>query len=132
MRVLVTFAVSVASFHLVERPIRQGTFVRQWRAWLAVPAAVGVVVVAVGRGDDRDDGGGQHRASRPDQPAPASTTTTDGWLGPARAPDAPPVRVLLFGDSVALTLGIGLGRPAVPGQVRLRPLATRGSSAAGW
>ena len=46
VRVLVTFAVSVASYHLVERPIRRGTFVRQWRAWVAVPSAVVVVLVA--------------------------------------------------------------------------------------
>ena len=47
LRVLVTFAVSVVSFHLVERPIRMGTFVSQWRAWLVVPASVGAVLVAV-------------------------------------------------------------------------------------
>ncbi len=47
VRVVVTFAVSVVSFHLVERPIRMGTFVRQWRAWLVVPAGVGAVLVAL-------------------------------------------------------------------------------------
>ena len=47
VRVLVTFAVSVVSFHLIERPIRMGTFVSQWRAWLVVPAGVGAVLVAV-------------------------------------------------------------------------------------
>ncbi len=47
LRVLVTFAVSVVSFHLIERPIRMGTFVSQWRAWLVVPAGVGAVLVAV-------------------------------------------------------------------------------------
>ena len=47
VRVAVTFAVSVVSFHLVERPIRMGTFVSQWRAWLVVPAGVGAVLVAV-------------------------------------------------------------------------------------
>ena len=36
-----------SSFHLVERPIRMGTFVSQWRAWLVVPAGVGAVLVAV-------------------------------------------------------------------------------------
>ena len=47
VRVAVTFVVSVVSFHLVERPIRMGTFVSQWRAWLVVPAGVGAVLVAV-------------------------------------------------------------------------------------
>ncbi len=47
VRVAVTFAVSVVSFHLVERPIRMGTFIRQWRAWLVVPIGVGAVLVAL-------------------------------------------------------------------------------------
>ncbi len=47
VRVLVTFVVSVVSFHLIERPIRMGTFVSQWRAWLVVPAGVGAVLVAM-------------------------------------------------------------------------------------
>ena len=47
VRVAVTFGVSVVSFHLVERPIRMGTFVSQWRAWLVVPAGVGAVIVAL-------------------------------------------------------------------------------------
>jgi peptidoglycan/LPS O-acetylase OafA/YrhL len=102
VRVAMTFGVSVVSFHLVERPIRMGTFVSQWRAWLVVPAGVGAVFVAL----------------------IAATTTTPATAGiPAvgigtnggtttTSPGAPtfaqPVRVLLFGDSVALTLGIGL------------------------
>jgi lysophospholipase L1-like esterase len=40
--------------------------------------------------------------------SPSATTSTV----PGAAPTATPVRVLLFGDSVALTLGIGLSYPA--------------------
>src|SRR5580692_8425835 len=47
VRVAVTFSVSVVSFHLVERPIRMGTFISQWRAWLVVPVGVGAVLVAL-------------------------------------------------------------------------------------
>ncbi|HEX4161333.1 MAG TPA: acyltransferase family protein [Acidimicrobiales bacterium] len=106
VRAAVTFAVSVASFHLVERPIRMGTFVSQWRAWLVVPAGVGAVIVAL----------------------IAATTTTPAVAGiPAiglgtnagtttTSPGAPtfaqPVRILLMGDSVALTLGLGLSDPS--------------------
>ena len=108
LRVLVTFAVSVVSFHLIERPIRMGTFVSQWRAWLVVPAGVGAVLVAV-------------IAATTGTTAVASTalpggTRHDGIVdhdddhGPSPAA-AQPVRVLLFGDSVALTLGLGLGLP---------------------
>ncbi|HEX4433648.1 MAG TPA: acyltransferase family protein [Acidimicrobiales bacterium] len=119
-RVLVTFAVSVVSFHLVERPIRMGTFVSQWRAWLVVPAGVGAVVVAViaattgttalastalpgGTGGT----GGTGTTGNTGSAAATSSTT----LPPASAA-GPPVKVLLFGDSVALTLGLGLGLPA--------------------
>jgi peptidoglycan/LPS O-acetylase OafA/YrhL len=94
VRVAVTFAVSVVSFHLVERPIRMGTFVSQWRAWLVVPAGVGAVVVAL----------------------IAATTTTPAVAGIPEisvksgtgSHNGPPVRVLLLGDSTALTLGLGL------------------------
>ena len=105
VRVLVTFAVSVVSFHLVERPIRMGTFVGQWRAWLVVPAGVGAVIVAL-------------VAATTTTPATAGIPTigigTNGGTtttSPGAPTFAQPVRVLLFGDSVALTLGIGLSDP---------------------
>ncbi len=116
VRVLVTFAVSVVSFHLVERPIRMGTFVSQWRAWLVVPAGVGAVIVAL-------------VAATTTTPATAGIPTigigTNGGTtttSPGAPTFAQPVRVLLFGDSVALTLGIGLSDPAGAEQIRLRAL----------
>ena len=114
LRMLVTFAVSVVSFHLVERPIRMGTFVRQWKAWLAVPAGAGLVVVAVVAATT---GTSAVASTAP----PAGTNTGTGTVGsstttpsslPTGATGGPPVRVLLFGDSVALTLGLGLSNPA--------------------
>ena len=106
MRVLVTFAVSVVSFHLVERPIRMGTFVRQWRAWVAVPAGVGVVLVAVVAATTGTTAVAS-TASRPAS-APRDRHHDDHHGAGGHRPSAPPVRVLLFGDSVALTLGLGL------------------------
>jgi peptidoglycan/LPS O-acetylase OafA/YrhL len=108
LRVLVTFAVSVVSFHLIERPIRMGTFVSQWRAWLVVPAGVGAVLVAVIAATT----GTTAVAST----APPGGTGTTGSSATTRTTvpaltAAKPVRVLLFGDSVALTLGLGLGLP---------------------
>jgi len=121
LRVLVTFVVSVASFHLIERPIRMGTFVSQWRAWLVVPAGVATVLVALiaattgvpavaSTAAPGNSGAGTSTTS--------STSTTTAGGGPATttpttAAGAQPVRVLLFGDSVALTLGIGLGETGV-------------------
>jgi peptidoglycan/LPS O-acetylase OafA/YrhL len=106
VRVAVTFGVSVVSFHLIERPIRMGTFVSQWRAWLVVPAGVGAVIVAL-------------IAATTTTPAIADIPTvgigTNGattTTSPGTPASEQPVRVLLFGDSVALTLGMGLSDPA--------------------
>ncbi len=106
VRVLVTFAVSVLSFHLVERPIRMGTFVRQWKAWVAVPVGVGVVLVAVVAATT---GTTAVASTAPPTVGPAATTTTTSSIPGSTS--AARVRVLLFGDSVALTLGIGLSDP---------------------
>ena len=43
----VTVAVATVSFYLVERPIRQGTFFRQWRGWVGAPVAVAAVSITV-------------------------------------------------------------------------------------
>jgi len=102
-RVVVTFAVAMASYHLVERPIRQGSFVRDWRAWVAVPAGVGVVLIALVAAT-----AGSTVAAEPVPrvvagPPPTSAPSSSG----------PPVRVLLIGDSTAITLGEGLGEVPV-------------------
>ena len=109
LRVLVTFAVSVVSFHLVERPIRMGTFVSQWRAWLAVPVGVGVVLVAVLAATTGTTAVASTALPGPVNPGGDTTTTTSTL--PSAPSTAAPVRVLLFGDSVALTLGVGLSSP---------------------
>jgi peptidoglycan/LPS O-acetylase OafA/YrhL/lysophospholipase L1-like esterase len=93
VRVAVTFAVSVASFHLVERPIRMGTFISQWRAWLVVPVGVGAVLVAL-------------IAATTGTTAVASIPSIG--IGTGGGTTTTTSTVLLFGDSVALTLGLGL------------------------
>jgi peptidoglycan/LPS O-acetylase OafA/YrhL len=106
LRVAVTFAVAVVSFHLVERPIRMGTFISQWRAWVVVPAGVGAVLVAVIAATTGTSAVAS--TALPGSIGTGSSTTTT----PTAPGTAQPVRVLLFGDSVALTLGIGLATPA--------------------
>jgi peptidoglycan/LPS O-acetylase OafA/YrhL len=103
VRVAVTFAVSVVSFHLIERPIRMGTFVSQWRAWLVVPAGVGAVLVAVVAATT---GATAVASTAPPSVHPVTTTSVPSLTPPPAG--SQPVRVLLFGDSVALTLGLGL------------------------
>jgi peptidoglycan/LPS O-acetylase OafA/YrhL len=109
VRVLVTFAVSVLSFHLVERPIRMGTFVRQWKAWVAVPVGVGVVLVAVVAATTGTTAVASTAFPGAIGTTAGSATTTTTLPGTTAGPT---VRVLLFGDSVALTLGIGLSDAA--------------------
>jgi hypothetical protein len=76
----------------VERPIRQGTFLRQWRALVVPPVAVATTLVIV-------------------------VAATTGSATIAAAPGVTPVpieqsssvkTVLLLGDSTATTLGVGL------------------------
>ncbi len=112
VRVLVTFGVSVVSFHLVERPIRMGTFVRTWRAWLAVPVGVGAVLVAVVAATTGTTAVASTAFPPVNPSGPTSTTSTV----PGAPVSAAPVRILMFGDSVALTLGEGLANP--PDQAR--------------
>ena len=105
IRVAITLAVSVASYFLVEMPIRRGAL-RGWRFWTAVPTVAAVVVVGglvVTAGAPRVFT--PPTAARHLQPAP----DTAGAPPPA-APGVPPppTRVLVVGDSVALTLGVGL------------------------
>jgi peptidoglycan/LPS O-acetylase OafA/YrhL len=106
-RVLVTFAVSVVSFHLVERPIRMGTFISQWRAWLVVPAGVGAVLVAVIAATSGTTALASS-ALPADSGSTGSSSTSPSTTVPPGSAAGPPVKVLLFGDSVALTLGQGL------------------------
>ena len=47
VRVIPTIGVAVLSFFLVERPIRQGTFLTRFRAQVFTLPAVGVVVLAI-------------------------------------------------------------------------------------
>ncbi len=94
-----TLVVASASFYLVEEPIRRGRMrsLTEWRAWLATSTAcLGVVAVTVA-------------ATLP------STAGAAGAVGPTQSPhtlgaDAagPPVRVAIFGDSVAWRLGFAM------------------------
>ncbi len=105
VRFAATFAVAVASYHLVELPIRRRRFVGWWRAGvpLALAGVVTVVVLATTLPATGSGGAAQPTvATRFAVPA----TPPPGLTGAGR------VRVLLLGDSLALTLGSGLGKDA--------------------
>ena len=87
----------------MERPIRQGTFFTRFRAQVSTLPAVGVVVLAIVLATmpaaDTIAGGA---AATGTVPATAITSAVPATY------DTTPTRVLLVGDSQALTLGIGL------------------------
>ncbi len=93
VRVAITLVVATGSFYVVEEPIRRRrtrTFT-EWRAWLLTAGSfVGVVVVTVA-------------ATLPSAAEAASPVRVQGvaYVGP-------PVKVLVFGDSVAWRLGFAM------------------------
>ncbi len=103
VRVIPTVAVATLSFFFVERPIRRGTFFTAFRARVLTIPAIAVVVVAIVLAT-----------------MPATVTIASGAAAAGALPATPitttvpdayrtaPTRVLLVGDSQALTLGIGL------------------------
>jgi peptidoglycan/LPS O-acetylase OafA/YrhL len=103
VRATVSILVAAASYHLLELPIRRGTFSRGPTGWLVLPIATGLVVAAV-----------VVATTVPVVAAPKGTgqglsATERQALAQAGAFDGHPIRFMLFGDSLALTLAIGLG-----------------------
>ena len=99
VRLSVTFAAAVVSYHFVEMPVRRRTFLKGRHLVAALPISVAIVVTAM------------VLATLP-APAPAAPAHQALFAVP-RTPPADlvkgnDVRTLLLGDSIALTLGEGL------------------------
>jgi peptidoglycan/LPS O-acetylase OafA/YrhL len=103
IRVAIDMALATCSFFLIERPVRRGTFFRssrpdrilQWRSLgVLFVALTATAVVAVVTTSGTTAPGGR---------AVALADTSSPSAGTAHA-----TRVLIIGDSTALTLGIGL------------------------
>ncbi len=90
VRLAVTLVVATASYYAVEQPIRRGSFLQRWRAWIGAPLAVGGVAVLV---VCATAGTGFAASSLP---TPVKSSRADDRV------------VMVVGDSTALTLGIGL------------------------
>jgi peptidoglycan/LPS O-acetylase OafA/YrhL len=102
VRFAATFAVAVASYYLLEQPIRTRRLLPDWQALAGSAVAVVVTVAALvvatiapAAGSVTVSGATMSTAERQQLTANAAFTTN-------------PVRFLLLGDSVALTMGIGL------------------------
>ncbi|MHB1890644.1 MAG: acyltransferase family protein [Acidimicrobiales bacterium] len=95
VRVVATVALASASYYLVEKPIREGRFFTSMRAWVFTPLAVAgmATVVLVGT---------VAPAAYAQGPPPITGNTEQPF------PSGVQKSVLLVGDSVALTLGMGL------------------------
>ena len=101
LQVAVTLAGSIASYHLVEMPIRSGARLHGWPARLAAPTAAAAVVVAllaVGTPETGvEDVTAAAATSRIAVPAVAATPPLHRLRTPT--PDDP-LRVMVVGDSV--------------------------------
>ena len=105
MRIAATLAIAIASYHLVEMPVRRGAL-RRWKvSWAFAPATAGGIAVALVL-VTRGGAPAFSLSTVPMAPMPSTAPappTTDTVPAAAGAP----VRVLLIGDSVGLTLGWG-------------------------
>jgi peptidoglycan/LPS O-acetylase OafA/YrhL len=110
LRFAATFAIATLSYYAVEMPVRNGAL-KGWRSFVVVPTAVGALAGAIllvtsgakpviAAGDtDRAALADVHAANRAAARALAESRA---------AAAAAPVRVLVVGDSVGLTVGLGL------------------------
>jgi peptidoglycan/LPS O-acetylase OafA/YrhL len=106
-RVGITLLVSVASYHMVEMPMRQGAL-RAWRtSWALAPAAATVLVVGL---VVATWGGRQSIALPPDALRASLSGAASSALAsaPGAGDGVAPTRVLVVGDSVAYTMTAGL------------------------
>lgn len=131
LRMAVTLAAALVSYHLIEQPIRSGRRITGWRPFVVAPLAVTVLALATLWVTANPPTGQLIRfdgAENPDAPdfvaaeavaAPVPTTTPpelDQYVvAPAPALPPPPAlrpgerpRLYLAGDSGAFTLGVGM------------------------
>jgi len=112
LRTIVTFALAGLSYELLESPIRTGRWLTGWLPYVVTPVAIVSVALAttvVAEAPRFDDGGYDPRADvaelnrfldamREAKPPPTEP--------PSREREIP--RVAFYGDSTAVTLGIGV------------------------
>jgi peptidoglycan/LPS O-acetylase OafA/YrhL len=103
LRLVATFAAAIASFHLIEMPIRRGAL-RRSRELRIEAGVISTIVLLAALFQPTVAAGG------PLIDRTAGMSYFAGQVPQLAAGDAgPPVRVLLVGDSIAYMLGNGLG-----------------------
>jgi peptidoglycan/LPS O-acetylase OafA/YrhL len=106
VRLAATLAVAIASYVLVEQPIRTGHFICGRVRWIALPAALIAASVAGSAVAATSTAPTIHFAPAAPLVIPSAPLRTPS----DRAARNTPQRVLVVGDSVALTLGRGIER----------------------
>ncbi len=97
-RMVVIVLVAGASYRFVETPIQQGALSR-WRAWVAIPATVAALMLLP-------------LLAPLSEPSTAAVAAVPSLASSPASYLAHPVRILLLGDSMAGTLGVGLSQIA--------------------
>ncbi len=124
LRMAVTIGLAVVTYVLVEQPIRHRRLVKGRTRWVAIPAAMSVaaagalVVGAVAPplaatfAPEVSQASVLREAQRQLQASPETQPVASRTKGskPARATARPVRRIMIVGDSVALTLGRGIER----------------------
>jgi hypothetical protein len=146
-RVGVTVAIAALSYDLVEMPVRRGAL-RHWRSWVAAPIGAAVAISAVFLSTLVPVGAAELQGSQLAIRAPTATaapstatatpatTAVSSDLSPAlpaatstsNSTSTKPVKVLLVGDSIAGTLGVGLAQEADQYNVQIANEGTPGCS----
>ncbi len=117
-RVAVTVSVAALSARYIEVPIRRGAL-SEWRSWVAGPVGAAVAIGAICASTLVPVGatvlGGPLGSTQPGTaPQPTALSTVPPVVGPAKR-----VKVLLVGDSIVATLGVGLAQLAANANVQI-------------
>ena len=127
VRSAVTIAIATVSFYVLERPIRTGVWLRGARARVLTPIAVvatSVVAIVATATPTFAAGSASSATTIPGTPGPGVTL-------PGATPVASaPVRVMLVGDSVAQSLGLGLLHSTARDHIALSNRAIQGCGVA--
>jgi peptidoglycan/LPS O-acetylase OafA/YrhL len=108
LRCLVTLSVAAASFYLIERPVIEGHFWKSARAAVPAVAAVAVTVVVVVAGTAADAAPSSPGAVAGLVGAPATSAEWQAVHLTGFAGAGHRLKVLLVGDSLALTVAVGM------------------------
>jgi peptidoglycan/LPS O-acetylase OafA/YrhL len=110
VRVAVSVAFAAASFYALERPIRAGTFrlpKPQVLVLVTVTALVVALVATTQGGADSTAARTERALSQQAPPKAVPPSTAPGTTVPGAVPVAAPPKVMIVGDSVAGSVGLG-------------------------